>query len=358
MNKAFLVLPLAVIGAATFDRVSPRQAASVAVMSRSAWRVGFARSAQLESDTTAVCVPSAAVAASGDTIGLAAAASPWTDPQFSWTVSHGQILGNGARVRWVVAAGALGMDSATAKITSHGSAVATCSARVFVLDRGQRGTSDLIARTFWLPSQRERAGYGLYSYLLLAAPPADSAARSRYRTVISEVLRVMPALTDLEDHLAREDTLRRREFNVAYIPVTKRPTRADRDTVAAVLAAYDYARARVLLSAFPGNHGDGVYLVAVREPLARHPSVSGSFLQQNLSVAPSRLVPIAVRAFLDDAAQQDLGQHWSAQHAMVRLRTTIGVMAEGLPAVRGALTDWRAAFREWVSWKDDGAKDP
>ncbi len=101
---------------------------------------------------------------------------------------------------------------------------------------------------------REAEGYGLYSYLLLGAPP-DSGARERYLKAIEAFWAVVPDIAALEQYVPRA------ELNVAYVPVKSAPGA----TVAAgwVLDSYDFARARSLLRYVPGAHCDGPYLLSV-----------------------------------------------------------------------------------------------
>jgi hypothetical protein len=47
------------------------------------------------------------------------------------------------------------------------------------------------------PGQSEAAGYGLYSYLLLGAPPSES-SRDRYLKAIDPYLTLVPDVADLE----------------------------------------------------------------------------------------------------------------------------------------------------------------
>jgi hypothetical protein len=50
-----------------------------------------------------------------------------------------------------------------------------------------------------------------------------------------------------------------------------------------------------------------------------------------------------VREFLNQAAQERYWEPRTAELFALKIRTTIGVLAEGLPDVQKALTDW-------VSW--------
>jgi hypothetical protein len=179
---------------------------------------------------------------------------------------------------------------------------------------------------------READGYGLYSYLLLGAPP-DASARDRYAEAIAAFWSVVPEIIALEQYVPRA------ELNVAYVPVKAIPP----GTVAAssILASYDYARARSLLRYLPGANRDGPYLVSALKPLSG--DAGKRYLIQDLSSVPPRLTASWVKEFLNQAAQERFWDERAGARLALKLRVTIGILGDGLPEVKKALDGW-------ISW--------
>jgi len=131
-------------------------------------------------------------------------------------------------------------------------------------------------------------------------------------------------------------------LNITYLPLeTAAPESAD---AAWYLDHYDYARARVLLDFLPGNRRDGIYLVSSLKPLSGGPNPP--YLLQDFSTLPTEppdLISWWVREFLNQAAQEQFWEPKTMEHFVLNLRTTISVLAIGLPEVQKAVTGW-------VSW--------
>ena len=255
--------------------------------------------------------------------------------EYRWTVDAGHINGEGPEVQWTFS----GVSSSTKPhkavltVTNSSGASASCSLEVFVseAERGGRTTG----RSFLVSGKKEIAGYGLYSYLLLGSRPTDS-SRKLYLQAIQAYLRGMEEVESLRDYVAAA------KLNVAYLPIE---TAAPREvTPEWLLEHYDYARSRVLLQVLPGDLNDGPYIVSTLRPLdpSSRPS---AYLFQNLSTVPSEpsdLISWWIREFLHQAAQERFWEPKIGELLVLKMRTTIAVLAIGLPEVQKSLTGWIA----------------
>ena len=214
---------------------------------------------------------------------------------------------------------------------------AECVVRVLVRhDAGPRapGPARETGSALLGPGVREVEGYGLYSYLLLGAPPG-AGVRERSVQAIEAFWTVVPEVRALEEYVPRS------ELNVAYVPVKAAPRTGV--TAEWVLDNYDYARARSLLRHLPGANRDGPYLVSVLKPLAG--GGGSQYLLQDLSSVPPHLAASWVKEFLNQAAQERFWDERTGARLALKLRVTIGVLGEGLPEVRKALDAWIAWAR-------------
>jgi hypothetical protein len=214
---------------------------------------------------------------------------------------------------------------------------AECVERVIVRqDAGPRGPAPARETGAALlgAGGQESEGYGLYSYLLLGAPPG-AGTRERYLKAIEAFWAVVPQIAALERYVPRA------ELNVAYVPVRSAPG----PSVSAewILDNYDHARARSLLRYLPGSHRDGPYLVSALRSLGGGAPASGQHLFQDLSGVPPHLAASWVKEFLNQAAQERFWDERSGAKLALKLRVTVGVLGEGLPEVRKALDGW-------ISW--------
>jgi len=272
----------------------------------------------------------------GGAVGLKAWAptSGASTVRFSWTATAGRIEGRGAQARWNLAELRPGTFAASVTATDGQSASPECIVRVTVRqDAGGRGMGRETGRYFLLAGQRETAGYGLYSYFLLGAPPSE-ASRERYLKAIDAYLSLVPEVVSLEEYVPRA------ELNILYLPVRSVPP--EPVTAAWALENYDYARARAVLRVLGGSNRDGPYILAAFKPLGGA-GATGPYLFQDLSSVPPHLAASWVREFLNQAAQE---RFWEAKKGPMfaqRLRSTVGVMGAGLPEVRKSLDTW-------ISW--------
>ena len=249
--------------------------------------------------------------------------------RYTWGATAGRIEGRGAEARWSLAELRPGTFAATVTARDGESTSSECLMRVTVRrDAGGRSFSRETGQSFLPPGQSEAAGYGLYSYLLLGAPPSES-SRDRYLKAIDAYLTLVPDVADLEQYVPR------RELNIFYMPVRSVPPPPV--TAQWVLDNYDYARARSLLRAVPGPNRDGPYILAAFKPPG---GTGGQYLFQDLSSVPPHLAASWVREFLNQAAQERFWEEKTAVQVAQRLRVTVGIMGAGLPEVRKSLDSW------------------
>ena len=258
---------------------------------------------------------------------------------YTWVATGGRIEGRGAEARWSLAELRTGTFAATVKAGDGESTSSECQMRVIVRrDVQGRGSSRETGGAFLAAGRSEAAGYGLYSYLLLGAPPSES-SRERCLKAIEASLALVPDVMSLEEYVPR------RELNIFYLPVRGEPVKPLSGQW--VLDNYDYARARSLLRALPGPNRDGPYILAAFRPLgsAAAGATSGPYLFQNLSSVPPHLAASWVREFLNQAAQERFWEERTTVQLAQRMRLTVGIMGAGLPEVRKALDGWIAWVR-------------
>jgi hypothetical protein len=208
-----------------------------------------------------------------------------------------------------------------------------CSLRLYVVRPSRDGRET--ARGFLAPGQQEQAGYGLYSYLLFGSAPDDT-ERQRYLKTVEAYLRLSPALEDLASLLEAKD------INATYLLIDgKAPAQV---TPEWVLQHYDYARGSALLRGLPGQHLHGPYLLSSLSSTPPGKPLALPYLFQDLSkVAPS-LAGAWYEEFVNQAAQDHFWEERKGRQFVLKLRTTISVLALGLPDVQSGLESWM----KWV----------
>jgi hypothetical protein len=258
--------------------------------------------------------------------------------RYTWTVTAGRIEARGAEARWSLAELRPGTFAASVTAADGMSVSAECLVRVTVRrDATPRGMSRETGRFFLVAGQPETAGYGLYSYLLLGAPPSEG-SRERYLKAIEAYLSLIPDVASLEEYVPRG------ELNISFMPVRGAPAAVV--TAQWVVDNYDYARARSVLRVLPGSNRDGPYIVAAFKPLGGTASAAtGPYLFQDLSSVPPHLAASWVREFLNQAAQERFWEERKGAQLAQRLRATVGIMGAGLPEVRKSLDTWIAWVR-------------
>jgi hypothetical protein len=259
-------------------------------------------------------------------------------PRYAWTVSTGSIQGSGLEVQWNLAGGSSGFNKATVTVVTADAKSADCSVQVIATEpeRGERPMERETTRAFLPKGQKEEAGYGLYSYLLLGSAPTD-ASRVRCLSAIEAYLTLMLPLDDLQDIVAHN------KLNITYLPVRTSPP--PHPSPQWLLDNYDFARARVLLDLLPGLHRQGPYLVSTLFPLSSSDPLSSRYLFQDLSTIPTDpkdLVSWWILEFQNQAAQERFWEPRTVESLALRIRTTISVLATGLPEVQKQVATWIA----------------
>jgi len=252
--------------------------------------------------------------------------------RYTWVVTAGTIGSQGREVRWDLKGTSSGIYEADVKVEDGATPAGTCSIRIVLADT-ERGTGSVraTARTFLLKGQQEAAGYGLYSYLLLGSHPTETTL-PRYQRVVQAYLGMIDDIAKFENEVGGK-------LNITYVPLeTAAPEAVDAPWV---LQHYDYARTRLLLDALPGDRKAGIYLVSSLKPLSSRPNPP--YMVQDLSSVPaerSDLISWWLNEFQNQAAQERFWEPRTAELFVLKLRTTITVLATGLPDVQRALGTW------------------
>jgi hypothetical protein len=254
----------------------------------------------------------------------------------------GNISGAENEARWNFQDVPSGVYKSTVTVTSAGERLGECAVQVTVIEP-ERGAPDVeapahhtAARAFLVPEMKEEAGYGLYSYVLFGSAPTES-TRARYLKAIQACLTMIPTVAELRNYRPAS------KLNVTYIPVKVRPN--DAPTAEWLLSNYDFARARVLLDLLSARYQTGPYIVSVLTPLSQFQAIPQDHLFQDMSLVPTEpddLVSWWVRAFLNQAAQEQFWKPQTGEMLTLKLRTMLSVEAAALPEVQKQLASWIA----------------
>ena len=98
-----------------------------------------------------------------------------------------------------------------------------------------------------------------------------------------------------------------------------------------LLEHYNFAKAQSLLGVLSGERQSGIYFVSSMKPLSENPSPP--YVIQNLTAvptSPSDLIMWWVQEFENQAAQEHFWEPRTTRMLVLRLRTTIAVLADGL----------------------------
>jgi hypothetical protein len=185
--------------------------------------------------------------------------------------------------------------------------------------------------TSLLHGKREAPGYGLYSYLLLAAPPTDL-SRPRYAAAIAYFLTQTPDIQSFSNDRTPS------QLNISYLLLTAEA--ASPMSVDWVLDHYDYARSQVLLSAIQGSHPEGPYVVSTAGPLSGRTSIDKNCLYQDLSSVPDRIIPLWLKEFTEQAAQERFWEQRNVAQFLLRLRTSIASISDTPVNQLTAMVTW------------------
>jgi hypothetical protein len=188
-------------------------------------------------------------------------------------------------------------------------------------------------REFLSPSKREDAGYGLYSYLLLACEPTDKTSRARCLAAIDAYLVQLRPVGDFGDYIERASV------NVMYCLVKVAPPPSV--TVEWVLDHYDYARAQVFLAKVHASCVKGPYIVSYTTPLSdAKSSLWGECLYQDLSSVHADFIPVWVKEFRIQAAQERYWDRRILARFGLRFRDYLREAAGAWPPIKEGLKDW------------------
>jgi hypothetical protein len=302
-----------------------------------------------------VCAPDRPLVHTGESVMLRAWATDTAghpviqSVQFAWSASTGTIAG-GEVATWSVGRAAEGSGSvmkATAQVIARHEALgqAACDLLVYVAKPvtappGPDRSGRLSARAFLPTNHDEPNGYGLYSYVLFATPPQDDQEHERYLKAIESYLLVLQPIEEMERHR------RRSELNIMLLPVKRNIALPDNlsdpkqaaQAAQRVLAAYDYARAQVLLADLGGNViSSGPYLVS---KLSVDASDRGAPLFFDMSHVVPKLVWDWVQAFCALVAQEHSWTAVTLRKLALNTRNVIAVGARETPEVVTELKKW------------------
>ncbi len=261
-----------------------------------------------------------------------AAAASAQPLHYGWTATGGRLQEHGTEAQWDFTDVRPGPYAATVRVSNARGAVAECVMQVIVKTPLRARRSRETGRSLLTPDQNESEGYGLYSYVLLGTPPTEH-ARAQYLETVRAYLQLIVDITRLVEYVPH------RELNVTYMPVTQPPAGQSVAKASAewLLQHYDYARARVLLHALPGNLRGGPYIVSTLKPLDVAGNMPDRYLLQDLSSVLPHLISLWIKEFMNQAAQERFWEPKTAARLTLKLRTTIGVLAEGLPELHASL---------------------
>jgi hypothetical protein len=308
-----------------------------------------------------LCLPSSPSAQAGSSVTLSVLYRPPDGAKavFKWSVSTGAIRDEKGVTVWDLKQARPGLANADVDAAVNGVKAASCSVELRVEGETPEsrttpspappppppparpaapptaaarppngGGVALSGRGFLAPRQVEPDGYGLYSYVLVSAPPAP-ADRDRYVAIFDAVERLLRPVSDLAQ------SFKPAQLNATWLPVKSLPS-SDADG-RWLVDNYDYTAATVDL-ARANIHGDtpGIYIVSMRTPLSRG-NAAPPFLVQNLSHVPATLASTWVTLFINQAAQERFWNTNTMDQLLAKMRLAISLTAEGVPEVKSAV---------------------
>lgn len=293
------------------------------------------------------CIPQRPTAHTGEEIRISAfaLAPAGAHLQFAWSATAGRISGTGNEATWSFQDVLSGIYTSTVTVTSAGETFGICTVQMTVTEpersapAAEAPSPRTTARTFLAPEMKEEAGYGLYSYLLFGTAPTES-TRARYLKALQACLTMIPTVAELRQYKPAA------KLNVTYIPVKVRAP--DAPTAEWLLANYDFPRARVLLDLLGARYQTGPYIISVLTPLSPLQALPQDHLFQDMSLVPTQpddLLSWWIRAFLNQAAQEQFWKPQTGELLTLKVRTMLSVEAAALPEVQKQLTSWIAWAR-------------
>ena len=201
-------------------------------------------------------------------------------------------------------------------------------------------------RDFLIGNDTEQQGFGLYSYLLIGAPPATDAMKSQYLAIISEYLKLINDIGSLE-----KAKFAKNQLNVTYLLLTERPkvTALSADWM---LDHYNFARAKAILNI--SGHDDllsGPYLISVLGPASSLTQRPSHMLLQDMSHCQSDVAASWIEEFERRAGRAEFWKDDTRNQAILALRTFVSNAAAGFTTVGQGATDFKKVVADWITWK-------
>ena len=132
-------------------------------------------------------------------------------------------------------------------------------------------------------------------------------------------------------------------INITYLPLTENPPA--NPSAEWVLDHYDFPRARVLLDKVSPNLRNGPYIISVTQPLSGSQMPIGHYLYQDLSNVPASVIHLWVAEFMKQAAKENFWEPDTATDWLLKLRSSIAVMATAVPDISESL-------KQWLKWNN------
>lgn len=280
------------------------------------------------------CSPDRPVVFPGETVRLRVWAEHGKEEKltYDWEADAGKLHGSVKEASWDFTDVEPGSRTASVYIAYPNGETVKCDVLILVEQREAKGGS-----TGWslLPAEvNEKAGYGLYSYILFGSRPTV-ATRERYLKVLEAYISLVESIASLE-----AAGIEKHKLNITYVPVAKMPPQDKRPSPEWLLENYDYARARKILSSISGEyHSDGPYIISHLKPLSNIKQSPERCLYQDLSLIMPKVINGYAREFLNQAAQE---RHWeerTVRQLTLKLQNIIVVMAQGVGPVTEGIKD-------------------
>lgn len=203
-------------------------------------------------------------------------------------------------------------------------------------------------RDLLFPSEPERPGHPLYSYLLYAgAGSGEREERARFVSAIEAYVGQVRTAEALEKSGAA-----RASINIFYAPLKEifedtSPAsmrlhfaqRSAEEQIEILTRLYDHARAEVMMGQMR-LRGNGPFIVSVLRPLSDGAvNQDEAFLVQDLSSVPPKLVGLWIDEFKRQVVQEATDSPERLRRFALTLRTKISVLAEGFAITKSAVAE-------------------
>ncbi|KAA3613999.1 MAG: hypothetical protein DWQ05_17150 [Calditrichaeota bacterium] len=207
----------------------------------------------------------------------------------------------------------------------------------------------ITVRDFLVAGEKEGSGYSLYSYLLFKVPPTEE-TQGKYTALLAAFLQKVSAAAKVEKYVERK------YLNVTYLPVNRRipvgfENYGNAQKVNWILDNYNYARARVICAAIPGELSNGPFIYSVQNPDYLGSEEPAHFILQDMARAPSHLCGLWLDKFLKQAAREEFWQRDKMFELTINLRTAVAALAGGVESVTHSMDWWQGKMDQWI-WVD------